>query len=225
MIRRELGRRIDFHVHSLLSDGVLIPSEIARRARVLGHRAVAITDHVDPSNLEGVVRSLTAVAEAERVYSDFQIIPGVELTHVPPKSIPSLAAEAKRLGAKIVVVHGETPTEPVELGTNSSAVRCLDVDILAHPGLISLEDANTAKDNNVFLEISARKGHCLTNGHVARVGMKVGARMLVNTDAHEPDDLIDQEYAYRVALGASMDRKLGLKVVTDFPLEMLRKVC
>jgi len=225
MIRRELGERIDFHIHSLLSDGVLIPSEVARRTRALGYRAVVIADHVDHSNLESVVKSLNAVAEAERVYSSFQMVPGVELTHIPPRSIPDLAARAKRLGARIVVVHGETLAEPVEPGTNSSAVRCSDVDVLAHPGFISLEDANLAKENSIYLEISARKGHCLTNGYVARTAMSVGAKMLVNTDAHEPDDLIVQEYAYRVALGASLDESLSLKVVRDFPLELLRRVC
>jgi len=224
MIRRELGQRIDCHTHSLLSDGVLIPSEIARRARALGHRAIVIADHVDYSNLENVVRSLCRVAEAERAYSDFQIISGVELTHVPPRSIPDLAAKAKRLGAKIVVVHGETPVEPVEPGTNSSAVKCLDVDILAHPGFISLEDARLAKKNRIYLEISARKGHCLTNGYVARMAVKVGIKLLVNTDAHEPDDLIVQEHAYRIALGSSLDEDLSLKVVRDFPLEMLKRV-
>ena len=45
------NKRIDLHMHSLFSDGELLPSEIARRAYVLGHEAIAITDHVDYSNI------------------------------------------------------------------------------------------------------------------------------------------------------------------------------
>ena len=44
--------RIDLHVHSFFSDGVLLPSEILRRAATLGYGAVSITDHADASNLD-----------------------------------------------------------------------------------------------------------------------------------------------------------------------------
>jgi len=54
-----------------------------------------------------------------------------------PKLFPKLARKAKKLGAQIIVVHGETLVEPVIKGTNWSAVNCPDVDVLAHPGLIN----------------------------------------------------------------------------------------
>jgi len=34
----------------LLSDGELIPTELARRFEVLGYRAIAFTDHVDTTH-------------------------------------------------------------------------------------------------------------------------------------------------------------------------------
>ena len=42
----------DFHTHTFLSDGVLTPVELIRRAHVAGYRVIAITDHVGPGNLE-----------------------------------------------------------------------------------------------------------------------------------------------------------------------------
>ena len=36
----------DFHTHTFLSDGVLSPMELIRRAHVRGYRAMAVTDHV-----------------------------------------------------------------------------------------------------------------------------------------------------------------------------------
>ena len=46
-----MNKRIDLHMHSLFSDGELLPSELARRALKLNHEAIAITDHVDYSNI------------------------------------------------------------------------------------------------------------------------------------------------------------------------------
>ena len=36
--------RIDLHMHTFLSDGELLPIELARRAAVMNHEAIAFTD-------------------------------------------------------------------------------------------------------------------------------------------------------------------------------------
>jgi len=87
-------------------------------------------------------------------------------------------------------VHGETIVEPVLRGTNRRRDLCPDVDILAHPGFLTDDDARLAAANGVFVEISARKGHAFANGHVANVGRAAGVRFLVNSDAHTPSDLL-----------------------------------
>jgi putative hydrolase len=194
---------IDLHTHSIFSDGVLIPSELVRRAEVLCIKAIAITDHADASNLDFIIPRIVAVTKALNEIKHIKAVPGIELTHIPPSHIGPLAEQARSLGAKIVVVHGETIAEPVMLGTNRAAVRA-DIDILAHPGLISDEEAAMAAENGIFLEISARKGHCLTNGHVAKLAKKHGAKLVLNTDAHEPSDLINDQQAKQIVLGAGL---------------------
>jgi histidinol phosphatase-like PHP family hydrolase len=114
-----------------------------------------------------------------------------------------MVEKARTLGARLVVVHGETMVEPVPPGTNRKALEA-GADILAHPGLISEGEVLLAREKGVFLEISARKGHSLANGHVARLAQKCGASMVLNTDSHSPDDLIPLEKARRVALGAGL---------------------
>ena len=198
------AKRIDLHVHSFFSDGVLLPSELLRRVVVKGYRAVAITDHADASNMEELVTGLVRFARQQENDFPLTFIPGVELTHVAPRSIAPLAQRAKELGASLVLVHGETISEPVRAGTNRAAVECPAVDILAHPGLITLEDARLAAENDIYLEITSRKGHCLANGHVANIACQAGARLVVNTDTHTPQDMIDQEMARRVAAGAGL---------------------
>jgi len=194
---------IDLHMHSLLSDGQLLPSELVRRAVVKGYQALAITDHVDLSNIDWVISRLIKDCRELKKSFNVEIIPGAEITHVPPESIQSMAEEARRLGAKLVVVHGETIVEPVAPQTNCNALQS-PIDILAHPGLITEEEVILAKKNGVMLEITARKGHCLTNGHVAKMALKVGAGLVLNTDGHAPDDLISDDQARNIALGAGL---------------------
>ncbi len=194
---------IDLHTHSLLSDGELVPSELARRGYVKGYRIIGISDHADSSNLEYIVSALMKLRERMEYYASITILPGIELTHIPRKLIGELVSQARRLGALYVVVHGETLAEPVEEGTNREAIMA-GADILAHPGLITEEDAKLARERNVLLEISARKGHSLSNGHVAKVAQQVGAPLVYNTDSHAPSDLTSEEEARRIVLGAGL---------------------
>jgi histidinol phosphatase-like PHP family hydrolase len=195
---------IDLHTHSLFSDGELVVSELVRRAEVTGYRFIAVTDHADRSNLDLIIpRLVRAVSEINR-HNRVQALAGIELTHVPPATIGLLATEARRLGASIVVVHGETVVEPVMPGTNRAALEA-DIDILAHPGLITEEEAVLAACRGILLEISGRKGHSFTNGHVVRVAEKTGASLVLNSDAHAPGDLLSREMGRRIALGAGVD--------------------
>ena len=197
---------IDLHTHSFLSDGDLLPAELVRRAEHIGYRVIAITDHVDQSNLDFVVPRLAELAESLNKVMRIKTIPGVELTHVPPVTIGELADRARSLGAKLVVVHGETIVEPVPPETDHHALEA-GVDILAHPGLISPEDVKLAAQRDIFLELSARRGHSLTNGYVAKLAMEMGARLVLNTDTHEPSDLITIEYAMAVVRGAGLNEE------------------
>ena len=195
---------IDLHTHSFFSDGELIPSELIRRAEAIGYKAIAITDHVDVSNIDFVVPKIVQAIRKMREYLSIEALPGAEITHAPPQTIPDLVKEARKLGAKIVVVHGETLVEPVRPGTNRAAIEA-GADILAHPGLISEEDLLFAKEKWVTLEITARKGHSLSNGHVAKEAVRLGVRLCINTDSHSPSDLITKEFASKILLGSGIE--------------------
>jgi len=211
---------IDLHLHSLLSDGELLPSELARRAEELGHEIIAITDHADWSNLEEIVPRLVKACEEITKSMSIRVLPGVELTHVPPPRIAELARKARVLGAKIIVVHGETLIEPVKKGTNLAAIESGEVDILSHPGLITPEETDRARENGVYLELTSRTGHCYANGWVARRAREGRAKLLLNSDAHAPEDLLNPELAARIVRGAGVEEVE--EVLRLNPLELLR---
>lgn len=205
---------IDLHTHTVFSDGELIPAELARRAKVAGYKALAMTDHADHSNLAHIIINVREVTGRYSPYANIDLYCGVELTHVPPGLIPELANTARELGAQIVVAHGETVVEPVERGTNLAAIEA-GVDVLAHPGLITEEEVRLAAEKNVALEITTRKGHSLTNGHVAALARRFGAKLVVNNDAHAPGDLVSQEMRRTIALGAGLTQDEYLQAETN----------
>ncbi len=194
---------IDLHTHTLLSDGDLLPSELIRRAEVIGYEVLGITDHADSSNIDYVLPRIVRVCRQLQSKVAIKLIPGVELTHIPPSDFEDLVKYARENGARVVVGHGETIVEPVITGTNKAAISA-KVDILAHPGLISEEDAALAASLGVALEITARNGHCYSNGHVVKTAFKTGANIVLNTDTHSPDNLITDERAISVARGAGL---------------------
>ena len=134
-----------------------------------------------------------------------------------------VARSAKQAGLWLVVVHGETITEPVEEGTNLAAVSCADVDILAHPGLITEEEAELAARNGVFLELSAKPSHCVANGHVARMARLAGARLIVNSDNHDLD-FLSEEQARHIVLAAGLEEKDVEEVLRKNPQLLLERI-
>jgi histidinol phosphatase-like PHP family hydrolase len=223
----------DFHTHTVFSDGGMIPAGLMQRALVRGCLGLAITDHVDSSNLEWAFENLLKfVEELGQEWQpgivpggDFTtaplntldsgalaknwhlpLIPGVELTSVPPRKIEALAQKAHALGAKWIVVHGETIMEPVAPGTNRAAIEA-GVDLLSHPGLITAEDAARAAELGIYLEITTHKGHGMANGWVAQRARESGAKLLLNTDCHISAEILDAKQRRAIAFGAGLTAK------------------
>jgi histidinol phosphatase-like PHP family hydrolase len=197
---------IDLHTHSIFSDGELVPAELAQRALTAGYKVIAVTDHVDHSNVDFVIPRIIKACSKINEDGRIKVIPGVEITHVAPSQIAALADEARSLGAKVVLVHGETIVEPVPAGTNLAALKS-SIDILAHPGLLTEKETRLAAERGIYLEITTRRGHSLSNGHVAQMARKYKAKLVLNNDAHSPADFVGGENAKRFALGAGMNEK------------------
>ena len=193
----------DLHTHTIISDGEMLPTELIRRMAVTGYTTFAIADHADSSNIEEIITTLTRVRESAQIYG-VRLLCGVEITHVPPTQIAGLAKTAKDHGADIVVVHGETTVEPVAPGTNKAACECRYVNVLAHPGLVTIEDARHAAKNGIALELTSRGGHNRTNGHVARIAHEAGCQLVVDSDAHAPHDILSEQARFIVAKGAGL---------------------
>ncbi len=194
---------IDLHTHTLLSDGTMGPAELVHRAEHAGYRAIGITDHADASNLDELISKVVQFARETQPFVKIRIIPGVELTHVPPGQVSGLVRRARQLGARLVLLHGESVCEPVALGTNRAGIEA-GVDVLAHPGLISEEEVRLAAANGVHLEISTRFSHGLGNGRIVSMARDAGAPLVINSDAHSSPDILTPNWREKVAFGSGL---------------------
>jgi putative hydrolase len=214
----------DFHLHSALSgDAELGAVELSWRAISAGYTAFAITDHCAIGTLPRVVRELRADVESARREWGAAILAGVELTHLPPGLIERAARMARDEGAELVICHGETINEPVEPGANLAAIECGLVDVLAHPGLITLHEARRAAERGVYLELTSSRGHGLANGRVAKMARAAGAKLLLNSDNHL-FDFLTPERQRRVLLGAGLEEEDLEEILLKNPLALLERV-
>jgi putative hydrolase len=204
----------NLHTHSLLSDGCLLPSEIAVRYLAAGYKVVAITDHVDYSNIDSVIPAILKFTRNWPKDSKIKVLPGVELTHLPLGQFSSMVKYCRKKGIKIIVGHGQTTAEPVFQGTNRAAIEA-GVDILAHPGYISDDDAKLAKARGVFLEITSRDSHNRTNSFVVKQALKFKAKMILNHDSHDPEDIISPAQLKRVGIKAGLTASQVASIYKD----------
>jgi putative hydrolase len=216
-------RRADFHSHTFLTDGRSSATDMWHGADRLAHRVLAITDHValdDPRPL------LDRLAAEARAFEEGPLHPliGVEISMVPPRRIAGVARSARLAGAQIVIVHGETLAESVPPGTNRGALACPEVDLLAHPGLLTERDAALAHAHSIVLELSGRKGHALANGHVAQRALAARADLVVDSDAHDPSELLPFAQAERIAAGAGLRPRDVRRALRDGPDRLLKRL-
>ena len=214
----------NLHAHTFLSDGQLLPSEVAVRYQDKGYSLIAITDHADYSNIKQIAKAIVEFCKRWPKNSSIKVLPGVELTHLPPEQFKPLAALARKEGIKIIIAHGETPVEPVAKDTNRLALLA-DIDILAHPGLISDADTQLAKERGIFLEITSRKGHRQTNTHVIEQARKFGAKLILNNDSHNPEDIISPAELIQVGLDFGLTTVEIDKIYEDVKTFLTDKAC
>ncbi len=204
----------NLHAHTFLSDGDLLPSEVAVRYQDKGYKVIAITDHADYSNIKQTAKAIVEFCRRWPKNSTIKVLPGIELTHLPPEQFKPLANLARKEGIKIIIAHGETPVEPVAKDTNRMSLMA-DIDILAHPGLISDADTKLAQTRGVFLEITSRRGHSETNAYVIKQARKFGAKLILNNDSHTPEDIISPAELIKVGLDFGLTQNEIDKIYED----------
>ncbi len=114
----------------------------------------------------------------------------VQLYNILSPLLPSIERKSRVLNTKAVV----------------EALSKYDIDILTHPGakasIDTREVARAAVQNDTALEINSSHGH-LTVEYI-KVAMKEGAKFVINSDAHCPEDIGNVEKGINRAIQAGL---------------------
>lgn len=165
-------------------------------ARNAGFIAVGLVVRADQATLPVLLPGLADMVKNASLYAGIEAFAGVELIHVPPALLPDAVAKARELGAALVLGHGEgipcSATDTAERGGNLAAIEA-GVDILAHPGLITAEDAARAAERGVLLELSLAPRHSLANGHVALMAARHGCGVIIGGNFGKAADFVSPQ--------------------------------
>ena len=193
---------MDFHI--LLSSeeaaGGWNAASALRYAALAGLRFVGLVIPCDGTDFSRVA-ALVAGVRRLSLYANVEARAGVELKHVPPALISSAVKEARSAGAELVLVHGETIVDQVELGTNIAAIEA-GADILAHPGIIDKEVAAFAAERGVALEFTSCPRHAMTNAQTASMALRFGCPLVRGSGADCKEELTTRTFWPLIVKGA-----------------------
>jgi DNA polymerase (family X) len=213
----------DLHMHSTWSDGANSIEEMAERAREKGYSYIAITDH---SKFLKVANGLTEVrlkAQREEIaklnekWDDFKILTGVEMDILPDGTLDYADDVIEEVDFVIASIHSSfSQDRNTIMNRLTTALQSHHVDLIAHPTgrLIGKREGydvdvelliDIAKQTDTALELNANPHRLDLSAHWIKKAQEKGARIMINTDAHNLDMLEHME------IGVASARKGWIK--------------
>lgn len=203
--------RADLHMHSTWSDGRADIRTMAEAARARGYSCIAMTDHsayiglthgLDADRLRAQRQEIAALNAAYAAQGvPFRILCGVEVDMTPEGHLALPDDVLAELDIVVASAHVQLRQSP-EAATERllRAVRNPHVDIIGHPVgrmLGSREGApididalaRAAAEHGVLLEVNSGPTRLDLEGPAVRRALELGATIVINSDAHHPDNL------------------------------------
>ena len=234
--------RCDLQMHSEWSDGTQPIERMAEAARALGYEHMGISDHsvslmvAHGLSPEKVAAQHAEVAELNAAYEQagvkFRILHGSEVDIKSDGSLDYPPEVLDQLDLVLASVHqGFTEDKARMTERIVRAISGGQVDILCHPTgrvLLGREGypvdieaiVEAAVEFDVALEVNAFPARLdLCDTHV-KLAMERGAKITINTDAHNPDQLKFMRYGVATARRGWATRDA---VINTWPLKKLMK--
>lgn len=202
----------DLHMHSSWSDGKASVRDMAEAARARGYRYIAMTDHsaylgvtrgLDGARLRQQAEEIAALnAEYESRGETFRILRGVEVDITPDGELALPDEVLAELDLVIASPHVSL-RQPREKATERilRAIRNPHVDVIGHPTgrLIGGREgadidvdaiARAAAEAGTLLEVNSGPDRLDLTATIARRALELGAKIVIDSDAHHPDNLL-----------------------------------
>jgi DNA polymerase (family 10) len=234
--------RGDLQMHTSATDGQATIDEMADAARALGYDYIAITDHskrvtmahgLDPKRLR---EQWTTIDESNARSRDFTILKSVELDILENGKLDlpdDVLAEADYVVATIH--YGTNQTEQELTRRLLTAAEHRWIDAIGHPtGRLLGKREPYPLDFDTLARAAAASGCLLElNGHPERMDLpdvlavaakQHGARFVLSTDSHQPNNLAFMKYAVDLARRAGLEAQdiLNTRPLPEFRRELKR---
>ncbi len=230
----------DLHTHSDWSDGGSPIDVMARTARRLGHRYMALTDHsprltvANGLTAERLVEQLDVVAEVDESLADFTLLSGIEVDINEDGTLDQAPELLARLDVVVASVHSKLRMDRIGMTRRMlTAVRDRSTNVLGHCTGRLVEGSRGKRpqsqfdakrvfaacaENDVAVEINARPERRDPPDQLIELALEAGCLFSIDSDAHAPGqlDFLDHGAARVQQLGVPLDR-----VVTTWPLDRL----
>jgi len=230
--------RMDLHVHSNYSDGALSVARIAAAARERRYRCVAITDH-SPSltiahgvSVERLRRRQEEIEAARESMPGFTILAGTEVDILADGSLDYPDEVLAALDWVIASVHSRFGMGEDEMTARIiKAVEHPHVDAIGHlTGRMLGQREAYSLDVGAVVAACAEHGTALElNAHTARLDItdvvcrqakEAGVKVVINTDAHRPEELDMMRFGVATARRGWLEKADVLNCMT--PGKLLR---
>ncbi len=228
----------DLHVHSKWSDGGNTIAEMVEAAKRRGYSYLAITDHSQSLKVAGglsiadLKKKKQEIGRINRKLKDFRVLYGTEVDIDSDGRLDYKDEILKEFDVVVAAIHTGFKQSKSQL-TRRLIRACKNnyVHIIAHPTgrLWGSRDAydidmdevlKAARDTNTYLEINAFPQRLDLNDLNCRRAKEIGARLVIDTDAHTFEQLVTMRLGVSVARRGWLTKK---DVLNTLSLEELLK--
>ncbi|GAB4312890.1 MAG: PHP domain-containing protein [Methanobacteriaceae archaeon] len=231
--------RGDLQMHSNWSDGSNSISDMAQTASEIGHEYIAITDHagslriaqgLDEKRLENQMNEIDKINET---FDEITILKGVEVNIGSDGKLDIKNEILNDLDVVVASIHSGFRQEEEKISYRLlKAMENENVNIIGHPTGRKIQERRSYKldlekiyqssiDNNVYLEINSQPNRLDLNDVNIKKAIERGCKLVVNTDAHSPQQL------NHIDLGIATARRgwAGKKdIINTLSLKNLKKI-
>jgi DNA polymerase (family 10) len=230
--------RGDLQMHSTWSDGHRTISEMARAAKSLGYRYIAITDH-SPSqtvanglSVERLRERRQEIEAAQKAVPGIAILDGAEVDIKRDGSLDYPDEVLAALDFVVASVHSGWKMERAAM--TSRIIKAMEnpwVDCIGHPtGRLIGQREPYEVDMEALLQAAARLGVAMEiNAYPDRLDLKdvharrakeLGVKLVIDTDAHSADQLTLMRFGVATARRGWAE---AADVLNALPLSKLRR--
>ncbi len=229
----------DLQMHTKWSDGQQTIEEMAQAAKTLGYSYVAITDHystmpiVNGLNEERLREQSKEIDKVNGKLEGITVLKGAEVDIAPDGTLKGVESVLKELDLVVASIHGTFKQSKKEM--TQRLITTMEtglVNIIGHPTSRKINEKNpseidfdelfeASKRTGTYLEINSSPHRLDLDDANAKLALKGGCKLIINTDAHDTAELRNIRFGIGIARRGWLSRN---DVINTMPLTKLRTV-